>query len=135
MQKTLFLAGIVILYVGMGMLLLPFDFFEFNSSVTFDYSIDKSSEFRAMGAFVVFSGLYVTYAAVAKQYLNNAYFLALVTYGSFSFGRVLSIVFDGNPSSIVKLILFVEILLFSACLIRWMKHKAKDKCSKVILSN
>ncbi|MGR5232642.1 DUF4345 domain-containing protein [Vibrio rotiferianus] len=127
MNKTLLIAGIVVAYVGMGMLASPFEFFDFNSAVTFTYSVDKASEFRGVGAFILLCGLFITSGAVMNKQLNNIYILSLAIYSSFSLGRITSFIVDGIPNQTISLILGVEIILFVACLISFYKHRKNNK--------
>ena len=92
MNKTLLIAGLIVAYVGLGMLVFPFEFFEFNSVVTFTYSVDKASEFRGVGAFILLCGLFITSCSLLNKRLNNAYLLSLAIYSSFSMGRITKLV-------------------------------------------
>ncbi len=127
MNKILLIAGIVVTYVGMGMLVCPFEFFDFNSGVTFTYSINKASEFRGVGAFILLCGLFIIYGAISNKHLNNIYLLSLAIYSSFSLGRITSLIIDGIPNQTISLILGVEIIIFIACLVSFLKHRTINK--------
>lgn len=123
MNKTLLLAGLIVVYVGMGMLVSPFEFFDFNSLVSFNYSVDKASEFRGLGAFILLCGLFITHGAIFKKQLINVYLLSIAIYSSFSFGRIVSFIIDGIPNQTISLILGVEIVILIACLINFSKYR------------
>lgn len=123
MNKTLLIAGIIVAYVGLGMLVFPFEFFEFNSVVTFTYSVDKASEFRGVGAFILLCGLFITSCSLLNKRLNNAYLLSLAIYSSFSMGRITSCLIDGIPNKTISLILGVELFILASCLISFSKYR------------
>lgn len=127
MKKTLLIAGIVVTYVGMGMLVCPFEFFDFNSDVPFTYSVDRASEFRGVGAFIFLCGLFITIGAILNKQLNNIYLLSLAIYASFSSGRITSLIIDGTPNQTISLILGIEVFIFIACLISFFKHQTTNK--------
>lgn len=127
MKKTLLVAGIVVAYVGMGMLVCPFEFFDFNSGVSFTYSADRASEFRGVGAFIMLCGLFITLGAILNKQLNNIYVLSLAIYASFSLGRITSLIIDGIPNQTISLILGIEVVIFITCLISFIKHRTTNK--------
>jgi len=123
MNKTLLIAGLVVAYVGLGMLVFPFEFFEFNSVVTFTYSADKASEFRGVGVFILLCGLFITSCSLLNKWLNHAYLLSLAIYSSFSVGRITSSLIYGIPNKTISLILGVELIILISCLISFSKYR------------
>lgn len=116
MNIILILSGLVVTYVGAGMLFVPVPFFEFNSAVMFVHAVDKLNEFRGLGAVLFIQGLFIIYSGFKNKSLAAAYDLSIVIYFSFAFGRLVSVACDGIPNGSIILIIVTEICIGLLCL-------------------
>lgn len=71
---------------------------------------NQLSEVRAPGAFLLVAGFWILAGGLATPLSRGGTVLAVMLYGSYAGGRVLSIVLDGWPSQSLVIALVIEVV-------------------------
>ena len=111
------IAAIVAMLVGVFILFDPHSFYQ-----GYDFALGQNpnmlSELRAPAANLFLLGMLMLSGVFLRSLFDTAFIVAIVVFGAFAFGRLVSIVFDGVPSGSILGALaieaFIAVLLFVA---------------------
>ena len=122
-STTIFLviAGIIGLYVGIGLTFFPVELQEGNGIML--PSASHFSETRAPGAAILSASMFILISIVKTSLRRNALGLSALFFLSYGFGRLLSVVFDGIPAEGLFYAMFGELILGAIALLLFMKTK------------
>ena len=84
-------------------------------------SIDQSHILRAVMMLYIALGLFWLYCAFSDRYRDAGIIVLAVFCGGLVAGRVLSVIFDGIPSPILILYIFMELSLVPVCI--WLMRR------------
>ena len=94
----LFLSGLLLLAIGIGILLVPHAFHASNG-IVLDNDPSLLSEVRAPGGLLAASSILILCGAFRRSLRSPAMVLTVLVYGSFGLARLLGLALDGIPSS------------------------------------
>lgn len=104
----LFIAGLMLLIVGVEVLLMPQNFYA-SEGVLLGSNPSLLSEVRASGGMLA-SGALVIFASIVRPAVRSlAMTLSVLIYGSFGLSRLFSLVMDGMPSNTLLVATFIEL--------------------------
>lgn len=117
---TLFVAGLVALYVGAGLLFVPVAF-EASAGIVLGSDPDLLSEVRAPGGVVLLAGAFMWLGAFRVRYTSLAITSASALYLAFGLSRFVGFALDGAPGSALVAITSLELILGLALLaLAWL---------------
>ena len=111
-------SGAIAVLIGVSILFAPNAFFAMNHIALAD-DPNLMSEIRAPGGLLMASGVVMICGAIMRSLLRAALLTSAVVFGMYGVSRVVSVVFDGAPSSSLVGALGIELLfgLIAASLI------------------
>ena len=108
------LAGLVAMWIGATFLISPASF-SANNGVPITAGASQLSELRANGAQLLSFGILIGLGIFRQRWRETSLVVASSLFGAYFFGRVVSLVVDGVPSSGLQQAAVVEGLLAFAC--------------------
>ncbi len=133
----LFAAGLMLLVIGGAILLAPHAFHGSNG-ITLGDDPNLLSEIRAPGGLLLSSGIVILIGAFRRQLQSRAVQLSTLVYGSFGVARLMSMSFDGMPSTSIIGATLVELIVAVAGLAlvwRWRLNRSAGRDSYTDLSS
>ncbi|MGH1348179.1 MAG: DUF4345 domain-containing protein [Nannocystales bacterium] len=115
-------SGILGTCVGAGLLLVP-EMFHASSGIEIGGNVSLLSETRAPGGALLAIGALITAGAFVRHLRFTATVLATVVYLSYGLGRVLSMLVDGLPSSILVQAAILELVIGGVCLAALLRYR------------
>ena len=120
----LVIAGLLLLAIGSAILLAPHAFHGSNGIILGD-NPNLLSEIRAPGGLLAGSGIIVLMGAFRTRLRTPAVQLATLVYGSFGAARLVSVVFDGVPSSSIVGATVLELVVAVVGLAMLLQSRAR----------
>lgn len=120
-RLLLALSGLVLLGVGIAVLFDPIAFFAGNGIALTD-NPSLLSEIRAPGTLLLVAGLLILVSAWRAVAMPTALGLATLVYAAYGTGRLLSLFWDGLPSSGLVGAATIELLLAGLNGAVWLHH-------------
>ncbi|MFG1498150.1 DUF4345 domain-containing protein [Saccharospirillum sp. HFRX-1] len=111
-QSVLGVSGGVALVIGGAILLAPVSFYQSYQIVLPD-SVELRSELRATATLLLLAAMVILAGALSAAHRTRALWVAIGFYGAFVFGRLISALFDGAPSSALTAAWAVELGLLT----------------------
>ncbi|MEO1553093.1 MAG: DUF4345 domain-containing protein [Pseudomonadota bacterium] len=102
-------AGSVSALIGAAILLAPRTFFAAND-IVLGADPNLMSEIRAPGGLLLVAGMIMIASGLTGRLTRPALMIAAIGFGAYGVSRLVSIVFDGMPSSILLAALIVELV-------------------------
>ncbi len=121
-RLLLALSGLVLLGVGIAVLFDPVSFFAGNGIALTD-NPSLLSEIRAPGTLLLVTGSLILVSAWRAVAMPTALGLATLVYAAYGIGRVLSLFWDGLPSSGLIGAATIELLLAGLNGAVWLHHR------------
>lgn len=110
-KAYLFIAGLVMMLVGIYIALATNDYVAALTSQTENPSISMLSDLRGMGGMLLMLGTYVFISLFRKSWRNSGLIMATVVYTSFVLFRSLSFALDGLPEIGILMAYLIELIL------------------------
>lgn len=107
---TLLVAGLVALAIGASILIVPHVFYA-SYGIHLGQDPNLLSELRAPGASLLALGLVMLAGVFRPGFATVSLGAALMVYGAFPFGRLVSLAIDGVPSSGILAALGLEVAI------------------------
>lgn len=121
---TLFIAGLVALYVGAGLLFAPVAF-EATSGIQLGSDPALLSEVRAPGGVVLVAGLFMWLGVARGRFTGPATLVASGLYLAYGLSRLVGFVLDGSPGDMLVAVTGIELVLGVAlAVIGWKRPRA-----------
>jgi hypothetical protein len=120
-RTLLFASGAMLLGIGMAVLFQPITFFAANGA-TLGTEPSLMSEVRSPGGLLITSGIIVLLGAVRRTLTELALMLSTLVYGTYGASRLVSMVFDGVPSTSVVAATGIEIFVGILSLVVLLGH-------------
>jgi hypothetical protein len=79
-------------------------------------SIDQSHILRAVMMLYISLGIFWLYSAFSEKYRDSGIIVLCIFCGGLVTGRILSVIIDGTPSSLLVLYIFMELSLVPVCI-------------------
>lgn len=117
----LFVAGLILLLVGTGVLVLPHGFYE-SSGTILGSEPSLLSEIRASGGLLLACGIVVLFAAFRSSIHKQALVLSALVFLAYGVARLASMVIDGMPSTSLVISAGIELLIGALCTIALRRH-------------
>jgi len=109
-------SGMLLLIVGAAILLQPHAFFA-TSGITLGNDPDLLSEIRAPGGLLIGCAMVILLGVFRQSIRQNALILSAIVYGSYGASRMLSMMFDGLPSTSLIAAAAMEITIGALCIL------------------
>ncbi len=122
LTTILLVSGIIGACVGAGLLLVP-QLFHASSGIDLRGDVSLLSETRAPGGALLAIGVLITAGAFVQTLRFTATVLASAVYLSYGLARVLSMVLDGLPSSILVQAAALELIMGGVCLFALLRYR------------
>ncbi len=122
-KAILFIAGIVAIGVGAGILLFPVAFYATND-IALEGQASLLNEVRASGGAILALGVYVFAACFVPRLRVPAAAIAALVYLAYGGSRVLSVALDGVPATGLVLVTLLEFVIGGACLFAALRYRA-----------
>ena len=104
------IAGVLLVAIGGGILLVPHAFHA-GSGIVLGDSPNLLSETRAPGGLLLAAGLVILGAVFREPQRHAATQLSILVYGSYSFARLVSVALDGMPTTSILIAAVLELLV------------------------
>ena len=109
-NALLFLAGIVGLYVGGGLLFFPAEL-QAQSNIIIGDNPSQISEARAPGAAILSAAIIILIGVFREGWRHISLVLTALFFLSYGFGRALSLILDGMPAQGLFIAMIVEFII------------------------
>ena len=108
-HKLLFIAGLLLIAVGLGVLIDPLAVA--GSSAALGSETNLMSELRGPGGLLLGCGILIVIGAVRSTHTTLALTLSALAFGGFGLSRLVSLLLDGVPSGAVLSAMALELLI------------------------
>jgi len=123
LTAILLISGLLGTSIGAGLLLVP-EMFHASSGIDLGGDVSLLSETRAPGGALLAIGALITTGAFVRSLRFTASVLASVVYLSYGLARVLSMVVDGLPSSVLVQAAALELVIGGVCLFALFRYRS-----------
>ncbi len=82
-----------------------------NSGITLSDDVDTLSEVRGMSAVMMFGGILIASGIFVSQLTFTSHVVAILLFGGYAFGRIISIHLDGKPNKQINQGTVTEVVL------------------------
>ena len=117
----LFVSGLILVIVGVGILFMPHDFYESNGTIL-GSEPGLLSEIRASGGLLFVCGIVILIAAFRSSMRTQALALSALVFLSYGLVRLASMVIDGLPSTSLVVSAGIELFVGLLCVIALRRH-------------
>ena len=104
------LSGAIAAIIGVSVLFMPHAFFATNH-ITLGTDPNMMSEIRAPGGLLLASGVIMICGVVMTSFIRAALLTGAVVFSMYGVSRIVSVIFDGFPSSSIMGALVVELVV------------------------
>ena len=104
----LFISGLMLLGIGLGILLVPHGFHASNG-IALSNDPNLLSEIRAPGGLLIGSAVLILLGAFRSTGRSLAILLTILVYGTFGLARLISMIIDGMPSEGIVVATAIEL--------------------------
>ncbi len=109
---VLSLSGLMLFIVaGFLRLVNPIKNYLNNSGIIIENEVNILSEVRGMSTLMMFGGLIVGLGAIIPAFRFTSFVVAILIFGSYAVGRLISFAIDGKPNKLIAIGLITEIVL------------------------
>jgi len=122
LEWILTILGALLIILGLWRLINPIAFFEF-SGLVLSADAGLLSEARATGGAVVGLGLLIVLGAFKEKLTYTSTITAIVVFFGFGIARVIGVIIDGNPGSMVIQGLVSEFVAGLIALFAFIKYR------------
>lgn len=122
-HKLLFIAGLLLVAVGLGVLIDPLAVA--GSSAALGSETNLMSELRGPGGLLLGCGILVIVGAVRSAYTRLALTLSALAFGGFGLSRLVSLLLDGVPSGAVLAAMAVELIIGVLSVVALFTYEAR----------
>ena len=98
---------------GLLRLINPIDNYMKNSGIKIENEVNLLSETRGMSALMLLGGIVIMLGAVIPELIMTSFIVAIILFGGYAIGRLISVGVDGKPNKLITVGLISE-LVFSA---------------------
>ena len=121
-KAILIISGLILMIIGTATLFAPVAFLG-TTGIDLGGQINLLSEIRAPGAALLASGLIILLGAFVTRLTSTSAVISTLLFLSYSIGRILSIVIDGQPAQSIMGATVIEMILGLAGLFVLMSHR------------
>ena len=121
-KAILVISGLILMIIGTATLFAPVAFLG-TTGIDLGGQINLLSEIRAPGAALLASGLIILLGAFVTRLTSTSAVISTLLFLSYSIGRILSIVIDGQPAQSIMGATVIEMILGLAGLFVLMSHR------------
>lgn len=107
---TLFIAGLIALYVGAGLLFFPVAF-EASSGISLGSDPALLSEVRAPGGVLLLAGLFMWLGSFRARFTETAIMSASALYLAYGLSRIVGFALDGSPGATLVAVTALELIV------------------------
>ena len=125
---TLILSGLIALGVGGSILFVPHAFHA-SAGIILGDDVNLLNEMRSSAGMLLAAGLYILAGAFRPALAFSAMVVSGTVYLGYGFSRVVSIIFDGVPSSAMLQITALELVIGGICALLLKLYKSADESS------
>ena len=104
----LFISGLMLLGIGLGILFVPHGFHASNG-IVLSNDPNLLSEIRAPGGLLIGSGVLILLGAFRSTGRSLAILLTILVYGTFALARLIGMIIDGMPSEGIVVATAIEL--------------------------
>jgi len=98
---------------GLLRLINPIGNYWKNSGIKIENEVNILSEVRGMSALMLLGGIVIMLGAIAPELTLTSFIVAILLFGGYAIGRLLSIVIDGKPNKMIMIGLVSEVIFCS----------------------
>ena len=109
-RAILAVSGAILIGIGGAVLFDPMSF-AVSNGIVLENNPSLMSEVRAPGGLLLISGAIILMGAIRQQIMRIALALAALIYGTYGLSRLISMMFDGLPSTTLTQAAFLELAL------------------------
>jgi hypothetical protein len=120
------LSGVILLLVGSAILFFPQAMYSSNG-VTLGDEPNLLSEIRAPGGMLIGSALVMLLGVIRQNLTRQALILAALLYGSYGVSRLLSMLFDGVPSTSLVWAALLELIIGALCVVSILRFSQSQE--------
>jgi len=120
------LSGVILLLVGSAILFFPQAMYSSNGVMLGDEP-NLLSEIRAPGGMLIGSALVMLLGVIRKNLTRQALILAALLYGSYGVSRLLSMLFDGVPSTSLVWAALLELIIAALCVVSILRFSQSQE--------
>ena len=98
---------------GLLRLINPIGNYWKNSGIKIENEVNILSEVRGMSALMLLGGIVIMLGAIVPELTLTSFIVAILLFGGYAIGRLLSIVIDGKPNKMIMIGLVSEVIFCS----------------------
>lgn len=98
---------------GLLRLINPIENYWKNSGIKIENEVNMLSEVRGMSTVMLLGGIVIMLGAIIPELTLTSFIVAILLFGGYAIGRLLSIVIDGKPNKLIIIGLVSEVVFCS----------------------